>query len=113
MKFACSLPPRLRIKRLVTKHILKRAMRGRLPDEIIDRPKHGFAIPVAHWLRAELYSLLREELHPDRLRREGFFDPGYVQTIIGEHQSGRRDHRKQLWTLLVFQRWLDQYRAAI
>jgi asparagine synthase (glutamine-hydrolysing) len=112
VKFACGLPPSLRIKRLVTKHILKRAMRGRLPDEIIDRPKHGFAIPVAHWLRAELYPMLREELHPDRLRREGFFDPGYVQTMVDEHKTGRRDHRKQLWTLLVFQRWLDRYRAG-
>jgi asparagine synthase (glutamine-hydrolysing) len=109
VNFACRLPPSLRMRGTVTKRILKTAMRGQLPDEILDRPKQGFGVPVARWMKEDLLPLLREELHPDKIKREGFFDNADISRIVDEHVSGRRDHRKQLWTLLVFEQWLRNY----
>ncbi|MEO8214981.1 MAG: asparagine synthase (glutamine-hydrolyzing), partial [Myxococcales bacterium] len=75
VNFACGLPPELRMQGTTTKRILKTAMRGQLPDEILDRPKQGFGVPVARWMKEDLLPMLREELHPEKLRREGFFAP--------------------------------------
>ena len=107
--FACRLPPHMRLRWRSPKYILKRAMRGHLPKEILTRRKQGFAVPVARWLREDLAPALRDELAPDKVRREGFFDPAFVDGLVGDHLSGRRDRRKALWTLFVFERWLDRW----
>jgi asparagine synthase (glutamine-hydrolysing) len=109
VNFACRLPPELRMDGLTTKRILKTAMRGLLPDDILDRRKQGFGVPVARWMKEDLLPLLREEFQPDKIRREGFFDPAEITRILDEHVEGRRDHRKQLWTLFVFEQWLRNY----
>jgi asparagine synthase (glutamine-hydrolysing) len=104
--FACQLPPDLRRRHFTGKYLLKQAMHGRLPRAIIHRRKQGFAVPVARWLRQELRPALLDELAPARLHRQGWFDPAAVARVLDDHLSGRRDRRKQLWTLLTFQRWL-------
>ncbi len=109
VSFACGLPPELRMDGLTTKRILKTAMRGLLPDEILDRRKQGFGVPVARWMKEDLLPMLRDELHPAKIKREGFFDDTEVTRILDEHVSGRHDHRKQLWTLLVFEQWQRHY----
>jgi asparagine synthase (glutamine-hydrolysing) len=103
--FLARVPSRLKLRRQETKYILKRAMADVLPPGIADRPKKGFGIPVAEWLKAELREPLLDELSPERLRRQGLFDPAEVGKLVSEHLAGRRDHRKQLWTLFVFQLW--------
>ncbi len=110
--FACHLPPHQRLRWRTPKFILKQAMRGRLPDDILDRRKQGFAVPVARWMREDLSSALRDELAPDKLRREGHFDPTFVEGIVSDHLSGRRDRRKALWTLFMFERWLARWGFA-
>lgn len=105
VEFLGRVPPRLKLRRFDTKHLLKRAMRDVLPVGIASRPKKGFGIPVAAWLKAELREHLQEELSGERLRRQGLFDPVTVERLVSEHLSGRRDNRKQLWTLFVFQLW--------
>jgi asparagine synthase (glutamine-hydrolysing) len=107
--FACRLPPRMRLRWRSPKYILKRAMRGRLPPEILGRTKQGFAVPVARWLREDLRSLLLDELAPDKLRRESVFAPERVTALVNDHLTGRRDRRKALWTLLVLERWLARW----
>jgi asparagine synthase (glutamine-hydrolysing) len=107
--FACQLPPSLRRRRLTGKYLLRKAMRGRLPESVLSRKKQGFAPPVARWLRGELAPVLRAELEPAKLRREGFFAPAAVTRLVDEHLAGRRDWRKQLWTLLVFERWISRW----
>jgi asparagine synthase (glutamine-hydrolysing) len=105
VEFLGRVPPGLKLRRFDTKHLLKRAMARTLPPGIVDRPKKGFGIPIAEWFRHDLRDALRDELSPARLGAQGIFDPGEVDRLVSEHVSGRRDHRKQLWTLFVFQLW--------
>ena len=91
---------------------MKKAAAGRLPAAILDRPKKGFGIPVAHWLRGPLAGLLDSLLDRARLERQGLFDPHEVERRIGEHSAGVRDHRKPLWTLLMFQLWYDRWHGS-
>ncbi|WP_435007706.1 asparagine synthase (glutamine-hydrolyzing) [Tundrisphaera lichenicola] len=92
-----------------TKRLLKRAAARRLPASILARPKKGFGIPVARWLRGPLAPLMDSMLAPDRLARQGLFRPEEVARRVGEHKAGVRDHRKPLWTLLMFQLWYDRW----
>ena len=103
------LPSSYKYGRGVTKRLLKRAARGRLPDAILDRPKKGFGIPVARWLNGPLAPLLDAMLAPDRLERQGLFRPEEVARRVGEHRAGVRDHRKPLWSLLMFQLWQERW----
>jgi asparagine synthase (glutamine-hydrolysing) len=105
VNFLGGVPPRLKLRRLDTKYLLKRAMSGLLPSGIAGRAKKGFGIPVAEWFKGDLREPLLEELSADRIRRQGIFDATAVQTLVNEHMAGRRDHRKQLWTLFMFQLW--------
>jgi asparagine synthase (glutamine-hydrolysing) len=92
-----------------TKRLLKAAVSGRLPRSILSRPKKGFGIPVARWLRGPLAPMLGRLLDPQRLGRQGLFRADDVARRIREHQAGVRDHRKPLWTLLMFQLWYDEW----
>jgi asparagine synthase (glutamine-hydrolysing) len=82
---------------------------GKLPREIIKRPKKGFNMPVAHWLTNELRGLVLDMLSEERITRQGFFNYPYVKCLLDDHFARRRDNRKLLWTLLVFQLWHDKY----
>jgi asparagine synthase (glutamine-hydrolysing) len=104
-----ALPLDLKLRRLRSKFLFKRALRGMLPDRILDRPKKGFGIPVAHWFRGPLKQQLLDVLSPERLQRERFFEPAAVGRLIDEHLAGRRDNRKQLWTLFAFELWHEGY----
>jgi asparagine synthase (glutamine-hydrolysing) len=114
VEFLGRVPPRLKLRRFDTKHLLKLAMRDALPPGIADRAKKGFGIPVAKWLKQELRDALLDELSPARIASQGLFQPRETQRLVDEHLSGRRDHRKQLWTLFAFQlwhrRWLESRR---
>jgi asparagine synthase (glutamine-hydrolysing) len=103
------LPARMKLKGFRTKHILKRTMRGRVPAAVLARPKKGFGVPLARWFRAELAPLLRDVCEPGALRRGGLFRPEAVQRLLDDHQAGRHDHRKKLYTLLVFLLWSRRY----
>jgi asparagine synthase (glutamine-hydrolysing) len=102
--YVVAMPSSLKLRGgLVTKYALKRAFRGRLPAGLRHRRKHGFGMPVARWLRTALAPELRRVLAPARVKAGGFFDPEIVDRLVGEHLAKRRDHRKILWALLVFE----------
>ncbi len=109
VEYATHLPLSMKLSGLRSKFLLKRALRGILPDAILNRPKKGFGIPVAHWLRGPLKEQMLSVLSPERIAREGFFDPRGVKRLIDDHLDGRRDNRKQLWTLFAFELWHDGY----
>ena len=106
------LPLDLKLRGLRSKYLLKRALRGVLPDEILDRPKKGFGIPVAKWFRGPLRELLLDTLHRDRIERDGLLRWTAVERLLRDHLDGRADRRKELWTLFVFQRWHDTWVAG-
>ena len=66
-------------------------------------------MPVAKWLTGPLHPLAEEMFSEERLKREGFFNPAYVRQLLDEHLAGQRDHRKLLWTLLVFELWYERW----
>jgi asparagine synthase (glutamine-hydrolysing) len=107
--FATSLPLSLKLHRLTGKYLLKQAMAGRLPREILSRPKQGFAMPVAQWLTSELKEMALDMLSPARIARQGLFDPVYVERLLSDHMARVRDNRKLIWTLLIFQLWHARY----
>jgi asparagine synthase (glutamine-hydrolysing) len=109
--YATSLPLNMKLRGLRSKFLLKRALRGILPDRILNRSKKGFGIPVAEWFRGPLKDQMLSVLSPERLGREGFFDAGAVGRLIDDHLTGRRDNRKQLWTLFAFELWHEGYLA--
>lgn len=105
VEFVCSLPPRLRLHRLTTKYLLKKAAEGLLPEKIIRRSKKGFGMPIAKWIKGDLKELFLETLSSASFRQSGLFEPRFVERLFQEHLSGRKDHRKWLWTLFVFESW--------
>jgi len=109
VEFATRLPLDLKLRGLRSKFLLKRALRGLLPDGILNRPKKGFGIPVANWFRGPLKEQMLSVLSPERIAGKGLFDVEAVRRLIGDHLSGRHDNRKQLWTLFVFELWHDGY----
>jgi asparagine synthase (glutamine-hydrolysing) len=108
-QFAASIPVEYKLKGKSGKVILKEAMRDLLPHDILHRPKKGFGIPIAEWLKGRLNPLMREMLSPERLRSQGLFNADYVQRLIAEHETAQASHHKELWTLLVFQLWYDSF----
>jgi asparagine synthase (glutamine-hydrolysing) len=113
VEFLGSVPARLKLRRSDTKHLLKRAMRDALPPGIAARAKKGFGIPLADWLKTDLREQLEDELSPSRVQQQGIFDAREVQRLVSDHLGGRRDHRKQLWTLLMFQLWHRRWHERV
>jgi asparagine synthase (glutamine-hydrolysing) len=105
LEFSCTIPSELKLKGMTTKYILKRALKDIVPQEIIDRKKHGFGVPVGRWFRTSLNTYLRDTLlSPEALAR-GYFHGSAVRRLIGEHESGKRDHGHRLWALLSLEVW--------
>ena len=108
-EYAASLPCNYKLRRLKTKYILKKAVREMLPGFVTRRGKKGFGVPVAEWLKFNLRPLARDLLSPERVRRAGVFNPEYVARLQDEHERGVANHRKLLWTLLMFELWHESF----
>ena len=108
-QFAASIPLEYKLRGSTGKYILKKAMAGMLPHEILHRAKKGFGIPIADWLKGRLNPLMHDMLAPTRLKEQGLFESAYVERLIRDHETGVASNHKQLWTLLVFQLWHDSF----
>ena len=104
VEFAASMPPRLRLNGATTKVLFKQAMRGVLPDCVIDRPKQGFAIPLAQWFKGDWSGFVRDILLSDTSRQRGIFNPDYTAHLLQLHDRGR-DSSVCLWALTSFELW--------
>ena len=105
VEYALSLPASVKLEGTNTKAILKSAFRDLLPPDVLHRPKHGFDIPMGHWLKHELRPWAEELFSRENVARRGWFNPDYVQRIWHEHLTNRREHNLTLWILLVFELW--------
>jgi asparagine synthase (glutamine-hydrolysing) len=99
------MAPQDRVRGTRTKILFKEAMRGIVPDEIVDRRKAGFGAPLRGWLANELRPLVDDLLSPAAVRRRGLFRPEAVGQLVTDFRSGRRDTAYQLWQLLTLELW--------
>ncbi len=109
-EFVASLPSDLKLRRGRTKHLLKAAMAGLLPDDILDRRKRGFAVPIGAWLRGPLYDFAAAHLESSAAAAGGWLHQPALTALLAEHRTGARDHAHQLWALLVLELW---YRTSV
>jgi asparagine synthase (glutamine-hydrolysing) len=96
----------------VQKWALRQVLYRHVPQEIVDRPKMGFSIPIAEWLRGPLRPWAEALLDPQRLMREGYLQAAPVRRKWIEHLSGQFDWHIHLWNVLMFQAWLEAERTA-
>ena len=107
--FASTLPAAFKIKNGRRKHVLKEVAATLLPGEILNRRKQGFGVPLGVWFRGNLRQLFADTLLSTTALTRGYFQMSFVRRLVDEHVSGRRDHTLQLWQLVVFERWHQQY----
>ncbi len=109
LEYAGQIPTALKLKGMTTKYVLKRALEGILPSEIIWRKKHGFGVPIGRWFRAGLKDFLRDHLLSPTALRRGYFEEQALRRLVGEHIRGERDHSHRLWALLTLEIWHRQF----
>lgn len=103
--FMRSVPPEFKIRRTTQKYLLKRAMEGILPHDVIWRGKAGFGAPIRKWLRHDLSTLVDDVLSHTSIRRRGYFDPRAIDRLLAEDRSGKADNTYRIWALLTFEIW--------
>lgn len=111
-EFAWSLPLKFKYQHGIGKLVLKTLLQQYVPASLIERPKTGFGIPLAEWLRGPLREWMCDTLSDGRIRRDGYLEPALVAQYVREHTSGKRDWQGRLWNLVMFCAWLDQQGSA-
>jgi asparagine synthase (glutamine-hydrolysing) len=109
IEFAATLPPELKYRGAVSKYLLKRHLAKRLPAAAVHRPKQGFVLPLAGWLRSELRELAHELLLSPRALNRGYVRADEVGRLWESHQRGRRDRSPHIWALMVLELWHRAY----
>jgi asparagine synthase (glutamine-hydrolysing) len=109
VELAFRLPMRYKLRNGDVKRVLKDAVRGLVPDEVLARPKRGFAPPTSDWLRGALKPLVDTYLSPEYVASVGYFQPETVSRLIDEHMARRGYHLWTLYPLLVFHLWHALY----
>ena len=108
LAFACSLPAATKLQGWKLKGFMRSALRDLLPRSIVSGPKRGFMLPLGRWLREDLREMSRDLLSDEAIRRRGYVSPSYVQWLLAEHQSGRRNFTDQIYALMVLELWHRQ-----
>ena len=108
VEFAATLPPDMNLRGTTTKYLFKRAMRGILPREILERPKQGFAVPLGDWFRGDLRGFIRDVLLSDTATQRGFFNTARIEQLLHAHDQGRQLDL-HLWTLVSLELWCRMF----
>lgn len=110
VSFSWGLPVNMKIRRSTTKWILREVLYRYVPKNLIERPKMGFGLPLGKWLKGPLKAWAEELLSEDRLKDSEFFDAKQVRQIWNEHLKGQKNYQHQLWSILMFEAWKENYR---
>jgi asparagine synthase (glutamine-hydrolysing) len=105
MEFMARVPAALKLRDGKTKYLLKSALRGVLPDAILDRPKMGFGVPLGEWLRSSLKELMLDSVLSDRALARGYFRPAALREMVDSQLAGSDRFKYLLWDLLLLERW--------
>jgi len=109
VEFAMSIPSHLKYHNGKTKHILKRALKGVIPDRVLNREKKGFGVPINEWMLDRLGGFVEDALFNSSLRRRHLFDYDFVRNLLAAHRKGRANYAFFLWSLLNVSLWYDQW----
>lgn len=109
VEFAAAMPSSFKIRKRRTKYLLKKMMADRLPEPIIRRKKMGFPTPLSIMFRGALFEYVADTLLSGEARSRGYFNPERIEAILSEHRSGKADHHRILWQLLVLEEWHRQF----
>ena len=113
IEWLATLPSCLKIHGGEGKYVFKKAFEPLLPRDVLYRPKMGFSVPMARWLRGPLLGRMRASVLSERMLATGYFNAEVLQTLISQHLSGQHDHATQLWMLIMFDAFLRQYQAPV
>jgi asparagine synthase (glutamine-hydrolysing) len=102
---AATIPSRYKIRGRDTKHVLKKALTGRLPQQILQRRKLGFPTPIETMFRGELAGYAQELLLSPQARQRGYFDPRGVERLLADHRNGHAANHREIWQLVVLEEW--------
>ena len=109
VEFAMALPSRLKYHEGETKYILRRALKGIVPERVLNREKKGFGVPIDEWMRGRFGGFVEESIYNSSLRRRRLFDYGFVKHLLTEHREGRANYAFFLWSLLNLSLWYDRW----
>ena len=107
VEWIASLPPEMKLRSGEGKYVFKQALRGTLPNEILYRPKMGFAVPLGSWFRGPLRDVAREGILSAEMLDSGLFRHAVLSRILDEHDAGTRDFSTIIWALLMFSQFLQ------
>ena len=109
IEWAAQLPDHYKYHQGEKKYILKEILHQYIPKKMMDRPKMGFAIPIAEWLLTDLKDLVQEYVDLNKIERQGIFEVTYVEDIKKKFYSGKKEYDVKLWYLLMFQMWYEKW----
>jgi asparagine synthase (glutamine-hydrolysing) len=112
IEWLATLPSTHKIRGQEGKYLLKKAMESHLPNDVLYRPKMGFAVPLARWFRGPLKGRVREAILGSTLAETGIFNRDYLQHLVDAHQSGAKDYSASLWTVMMFEAFLRNVMEA-
>ena len=112
VEFALNLPAHMKLNGARTKSILRQTVKNLVPNLVLEKPKEGFSIPMKHWLRSSLKTMMLDLLSKDSLQKHGYFNHQVIAGWIKEHLDGRVNHSHRLWGLMVFEMWYHNRRVA-
>lgn len=110
VEFMSKIPLKLKTKGFTLKYLLKKSMKNLLPYEILNQKKMGFQVPLAKWINFDLKEMVEEYLSPQRIKRDGFFNPDFVDSLRNIHRSGKRNMYDQIYSILIFNMWFEKMR---
>jgi asparagine synthase (glutamine-hydrolysing) len=112
VEWIATLPSDFKLHNGEGKYIFKKSLEGRLPNDILYRPKMGFGVPLGKWFRNELKQDIQQSVLSDRMLDSGYFNADYLNHLVSQHQSGLRDYSAPLWTLMMFDQFLARQNHA-